>query len=92
MGPQGHSSCITPALANEIQRAEQNALNAGKAKHYASRDDFSRAHAAAADTRKQRNRAGYRLSSQLLIAADSMAMVLERIVELSHAMMKTNNG
>ena len=41
------------------------------------------------DTRKQLNRAGYRRSC----SSPRMAMVLERIVELSHAMMKTKyNG
>ena len=42
------------------------------------------------DTRKQLNRAGYRRSCSSPRMA--MPMVLERIVELSHAIMKTNNG
>ena len=40
------------------------------------------------DTRKQLNPAGYRRSC----SSPRMAMVLERIVELSHAIMNTNNG
>ena len=40
------------------------------------------------DTQKQLNRAGYRRSC----SSPRVAMVLERIVELYHAIINTNNG